>query len=441
MPRRRAASPSTSLRRSSSPAPSLKTISTASTTKKSIKIIEYSDDDEDDDDDDGKEAVPLKREPTTWKKILTRTVAACAMITMYLSILSAGHLYCILLVFLVQIELYRELVNVRYVEAKELQMPWFRTIQWSWFFAAIISNYGEGIYKFLKENEDIKTYTTSTLKIWKLTDILKYHGYFFFLMYCILFICTVLTLKVGIVRFQISQFMWSIVTICLVVFQVKYFTQIALCGLFWYFFPMATVVMNDVSAYFCGITFGRKFIKAPFLSLSPNKTWEGFIGAAILTLIFSWYWPLLLSKSTWFTCPAENLSFWPFPESLQCDINPVFLTRTYTSVPLFGTLTVLPIQVHGLYYGLFASLVAPFGGFMASAIKRAYHKKDFDSLIAGHGGLMDRMDCQLMMLAFTAFHYRHFIVNAPSIKKMIDLFKLMGESDQLELINQLKKLV
>ena len=438
-----------SRRRSSSPSPSTlrkpipKQIS--STKKKTIKVIEYSDDEDDEDDDSmtAKDTVSVKREPTTWKKILTRTVAACAMIALYLCILSAGHLYCILLGFLIQIELYRELVNVRYVEAKDRQVPWFRTIQWSWFFAAIISNYGEILYKFLKENEDIKTYTTITLNTWKLTDILKYYWFFFFIMYCVLFICTVLTLKVGIVRFQLSQFMWSIVTICLVVFQVKYFAQTALSGLFWYFFPMATVVMNDVSAYFCGITFGRKFIKAPFLSLSPNKTWEGFIGAAILTLIFSWYWPLLLSNWTWFTCPAtaENLSFWPFPKPLSCEVNSVFIRRSYSSVPFFGTFTALPIQVHGLYYGLFASLVAPFGGFMASAIKRAYHKKDFDSLIAGHGGLMDRMDCQLMMLAFTAFHYRNYIVYAPSVKKMIDLFKLMQESDQLELINQLKRLV
>ena len=58
---------------------------------------------------------------------------------------------------------------------------------------------------------------------------------------------------------------------------------------------------------------------------------------------------------------------------------------------------------------MFASIVAPFGGFFASAIKRAYHKKDFDSLFPGHGGLMDRMDCQLIMLTFTYVHYNTFI--------------------------------
>jgi phosphatidate cytidylyltransferase len=252
--------------------------------------------------------------------------------------------------------------------------------------------------------------------------------------------CTVLTLKKNILRFQLSQFMWSIVTICLVVYQVKYFAQISLNGLFWYFFPMATVVMNDVSAYFCGITFGRRFIKSTFLTLSPNKTWEGFIGAAILTLIFSWYFPLLLSRWQWLTCPAETLSFWR-PKPLTCQINPVFEMKSYTALPLLGDIEILPIQLHGLLYGLFASLVAPFGGFFASAIKRAYEKKDFDSFIAGHGGLMDRMDCQLLMLAFTAFHYKHFIEITPSLKKMMGIFKLMPETEQLKFLNEIQKIL
>ncbi|EOD40933.1 phosphatidate cytidylyltransferase [Emiliania huxleyi CCMP1516] len=40
--------------------------------------------------------------------------------------------------------------------------------------------------------------------------------------------------------------------------------------------------------------------------------------------------------------------------------------------------------------GAFASLVAPFGGFFASGIKRAYKIKDFSAIIPGHGGVFDR---------------------------------------------------
>jgi len=426
----------TTSRRSSSPTPVAKVMA-----KKKSKVIENSDDEnEEEDDKNNTENVLIKREPTTWKKILTRTIAACVMISLYLGILSAGHLYCILLGFFIQIELYREVVNIRYVEAKERQMPWFRTIQWSWFFAAITTNYGEILYKFFKENEE--SINKSSTHIFSLTvmEVMKYYWFFFFIMYCVLFMCTVLTLKKNILRFQLSQFMWSIVTICLVVYQVKYFAQISLNGLFWYFFPMATVVMNDVSAYFCGITFGRRFIKSTFLTLSPNKTWEGFIGAAISTLIFSWYFPLLLSRWKWLTCPAETLSFWR-PKPLTCQINPVFEMKSYTALPLLGDIEILPIQLHGLLYGLFASLVAPFGGFFASAIKRAYEKKDFDSFIAGHGGLMDRMDCQLLMLAFTAFHYKHFIEITPSLKKMMGIFKLMPETEQLKFLNEIQKIL
>ncbi len=44
---------------------------------------------------------------------------------------------------------------------------------------------------------------------------------------------------------------------------------------------------------------------------------------------------------------------------------------------------------------IFTSIIAPFGGFWASAIKRTYGIKDFDSIIPGHGGVADRVDCQV----------------------------------------------
>lgn len=72
-------------------------------------------------------------------------------------------------------------------------------------------------------------------------------------------------------------------------------------------------------------------------------------------------------------------------------------------------LEVFPIQVHGLGFGIFASLVAPFGGYLASAIKRAYKVKDFEQTIPGHGGVMDRMDCQLLMGLFTTVYLNAFV--------------------------------
>lgn len=50
---------------------------------------------------------------------------------------------------------------------------------------------------------------------------------------------------------------------------------------------------------------------------------------------------------------------------------------------------------------LFASIIAPFGGFFASGIKRALNVKDFSNIIPGHGGVTDRLDCISIMVIFT----------------------------------------
>jgi phosphatidate cytidylyltransferase len=102
--------------------------------------------------------------------------------------------------------------------------------------------------------------------------------------------------------------------------------------------------------------------------------------------------------------------------SVTCDPHPIFLPREYMISPLIGgffgsyAITLRPIQLHGIAYGIFASLVAPFGGFLASAIKRGYDIKDFDKIIPGHGGVMDRMDCQLIIHLFTYVHLTSFVM-------------------------------
>jgi len=114
----------------------------------------------------------------------------------------------------------------------------------------------------------------------------------------------------------------------------------------WVAIPALLVIINDTMAYVFGKAFGRH----PILSvISPNKTWEGFLGAGLSTLLASYYW--LLRDS-----PQEALIF-----------------------------------------GAAVSLVGPFGGFLASLIKRAYQEKDFGTLFQGHGGFVDRLDCQLIL--------------------------------------------
>ena len=77
-------------------------------------------------------------------------------------------------------------------------------------------------------------------------------------------------------------------------------------SLFWFLFPVSLVICNDSMAYFAGMAFGRKFITRPFLGdLSPNKTWEGFIGGGICTCIFAFLTPPFYPTAL--ICPCEEL--------------------------------------------------------------------------------------------------------------------------------------
>lgn len=55
---------------------------------------------------------------------------------------------------------------------------------------------------------------------------------------------------------------------------------------------------------------------------------------------------------------------------------------------------------HAAVLSIFASVIAPFGGFFASGFKRAFKVKDFAGIIPGHGGMTDRMDCQVCITHF-----------------------------------------
>jgi len=199
------------------------------------------------------------------------------------------------------------------------------------------------------------------------------------------------------------------------------------------------VVANDCWAYFSGIGLGKRFIKAPFLALSPNKTWEGFIGGFFLTVLWGWWYAGVISESQWLVCPQRNVD--PFA-SLSCEPGPLF-ERQAIPIPSkefhVVTLTAKPFQVHAALLAVFASVVAPFGGFLASAIKRAYNIKDFDSLIPGHGGFMDRMDCQFLMLLCTNVWYRTFVraYDDLSEEDLLRVIRLMVPSARATFLRQL----
>ena len=189
------------------------------------------------------------------------------------------------------------------------------------------------------------------------------------------------------------------------------------------------------------MTFGR----TPLIQLSPKKTVEGFIGALFSTVLFSYLvcisflgigMPLIqsnfivgynLSNLSVFHLSLQGfrnvLLFWSDVRPESCFlverravaglafVKSVYHSRlTKSRSWIWAGLDVLqsrqnianfpwtPFQLHAIALAVFASLVAPFGGFFASGFKRAFNIKDFGDSIPGHGGMTDRMDCQSVEL-------------------------------------------
>jgi phosphatidate cytidylyltransferase len=131
-------------------------------------------------------------------------------------------------------------------------------------------------------------------------------------------------------------------------------------GGWWVVAALAITWGNDTSAYFAGRFLGRHKL---YPEVSPNKTWEGFLGGF-----------------------AGAIGF-------------LFIQRAF----FFGGLTV----VDCLVLGALGSLLGPAGDLCESMLKRAYAVKDSGRIIPGHGGMLDRIDALIfnapMVLLYVQF--------------------------------------
>lgn len=116
--------------------------------------------------------------------------------------------------------------------------------------------------------------------------------------------------------------------------------------------------MNDVFQFTWGSLLGKHKIVA---TISPNKTWEGFIGGMLTTVIMSYLIRFLT----------------PFSE------------------------------VESLITGLLIASTGFVGDVIVSAIKRDNGRKDTGTLIPGHGGILDRIDS----LAISAPIFFYWVYN------------------------------
>ena len=120
---------------------------------------------------------------------------------------------------------------------------------------------------------------------------------------------------------------------------------------------LGVIFLGDTAAYL----FGKKFGKNKMLpSVSPGKTWEGFLGSIVVALMFC----LLLSVSLSHSLSVVDIAF-------------------------LGCISIILI-ILGVMGDLFISLV-----------KRQNGKKDTGIILPGHGGILDRVDSMIFSLPFS----------------------------------------
>ncbi|MBD79863.1 MAG: phosphatidate cytidylyltransferase [Crocinitomicaceae bacterium] len=113
-----------------------------------------------------------------------------------------------------------------------------------------------------------------------------------------------------------------------------------------------TLWANDSWAYIWGSWLGKNKL---FPSISPGKSWEGFIGGYISCLLWSWLMSVFIEDIT-----------------------------------LIDWLVIASIL----------SLVGTLGDLVESKLKRSLGIKDSGNLLPGHGGILDRFDALIMSIPF-----------------------------------------
>ncbi|KAM3938450.1 phosphatidate cytidylyltransferase 1 isoform 2-T2 [Leptodactylus fuscus] len=364
-----------------------------------------------------------------WKNWWIRGIFSLTMITSFFILIYLGPVMLILLVSAIQVKCFHEIISIGHRFYKSYELPWFRTLSWYFLLCVNYFFYGETLADY---------FATFVQREESLQFLIRYHRFISFALYVIGFCLFVLSLVKKHYRLQFYMFGWTHVTLLITVTQSHLIIQNLFEGIIWFLVPVSIVICNDIMAYLFGFFIGR----TPLIKLSPKKTWEGFIGGFFLTIIFGFLFSYILAQFQYFVCPVEyNSETNSF--STSCEPSELFRIHDYAVPPylqaLVGWRTVglYPFQVHSIALSTFGSLIGPFGGFFASGFKRAFKIKDFADTIPGHGGIMDRFDCQYLMATFVHVYIASFI-RGPNPSKVLQQLLTLQPEQQLNIYKALK---
>ncbi|CAH8821314.1 unnamed protein product [Trichobilharzia szidati] len=356
-----------------------------------------------------------------WVNWTVRLFTGILLISSFTLLIYLGPLALVLMVLAIQLACFNEIINIGYLVYRSHDLPWFRPLSWYFLFTSNYYLFGESLiarFRLLLAKEDF-------LQPW-----ITHHQFISFSLYCAGIVGFVLSLVKRHYIKQFTLFGWTHVTLLIFVTSSYFCIENIFNGMIWFLLPVCLVICNDIMAYVFGFFYG----KTPLIKLSPKKTWEGFIGGGLSTIVFSLIFSYILLKFDYFVCPIE----WDDAKgalTMNCTRNPVFVAQTYNLPKYLFFLPIrqiiwYPFLQHCLIISIYTSVVGPFGGFFASGFKRAFKIKDFGDLFPGHGGVVDRFDCQVLIGTFVLFYYNSFVrIHSPT--SLLPKIFILPPSDQL----------
>ena len=141
----------------------------------------------------------------------------------------------------------------------------------------------------------------------------------------------------------------------------------------WFLFLVILTEADDIFQALVGRRFGVNKSHRISPLISPNKTWEGFVGGMVAIVIIA---PII---APWLTTLGQTAGPFALGESLRAWVAPVLAA-------------------------ILISLAGFFGDINMSAIKRDAGIKDSSKLLPGMGGVIDRID-SLTMTAPVLFYF------------------------------------
>lgn len=354
-----------------------------------------------------------------WRNWIIRGVFTMIMILGFIFMVYLGPLALTILVLAIQVKCFHEIITIGYVVYKSHNLPWFRTISWYFLITSNYYLYGESL---------IEKFSLLVQRDHFLMVFVTYHRFISFSLYLAGFVGFVISLKKTYYLKQFTLFGYTHLALLLIVTQSNLMIQNIFEGLIWFLLPCSLIICNDIMAYVFGFFFG----KTKLIKLSPKKTWEGYIGGAFSTVVFGFIVSFIFCKYEGFICPLEYNGYSRTVTAENCEPLSIFKLTEYNVLPNLKVFF-YPFQKHALALSIFASTIGPFGGFFASGFKRAFRIKDFGDTIPGHGGFMDRFDCQVIMATFVNVYFHSFI-REPSPNKLFNLLLAFKHEDQMEFL-------